>query len=185
MIGNLPASFVWLAALYSLASCLVILGLGRLAGHSLIRWLPVIASITFFFWLTQHPFPDPARMLCPNPAMTPRLTPFVFLDTIAEHWTGRNTRGLREIELASALMNFVLCMIIGATLAWRGVPVLWAALVGAGLSLFVELTQLTGTWGIFPCAYRQFDVDDLILNIGGVAAGAALAATVLRLTRRR
>lgn len=38
------------------------------------------------------------------------------------------------------------------------------------LSLFFELTQLSGLYGIYPRPYRLFDVDDLLLNtIGGVA----------------
>lgn len=37
------------------------------------------------------------------------------------------------------------------------------------LSLFFELTQLTGLYGIYPRGYRLFDVDDLLLNsIGGI-----------------
>ena len=37
------------------------------------------------------------------------------------------------------------------------------------LSLFFELTQLSGLYFIYPRAYRLFDVDDLILNtLGGV-----------------
>ena len=37
------------------------------------------------------------------------------------------------------------------------------------LSLFFELTQLTGLYFIYPHAYRLFDVDDLIVNtLGGI-----------------
>ena len=37
------------------------------------------------------------------------------------------------------------------------------------LSLFFELTQLTGLYFIYPNAYRLFDVDDLIVNtLGGI-----------------
>ena len=37
------------------------------------------------------------------------------------------------------------------------------------LSLFFELTQLTGLYFIYPNAYRLFDVDDLIINtLGGI-----------------
>jgi hypothetical protein len=37
------------------------------------------------------------------------------------------------------------------------------------LSLFFELTQVTGLYGIYNCAYRLFDIDDLFLNtLGGV-----------------
>lgn len=36
------------------------------------------------------------------------------------------------------------------------------------LSLFFEITQLTGVFGIYPRAFRLFDVDDLLLNtLGG------------------
>jgi len=37
------------------------------------------------------------------------------------------------------------------------------------LSLFFEITQLTGLYHIYPYAYRVFDVDDLIINtLGGL-----------------
>lgn len=37
------------------------------------------------------------------------------------------------------------------------------------LSLFFELTQLTGLYFIYPRSYRLFDIDDLIINtIGGI-----------------
>ena len=38
------------------------------------------------------------------------------------------------------------------------------------LSLFFELTQLSGLYGFYPRAYRLFDVDDLLCNtLGGLA----------------
>ena len=39
------------------------------------------------------------------------------------------------------------------------------------LSLFFELTQLSGLYFIYPAPYRLFDVDDLILNTTGGALG--------------
>ena len=39
------------------------------------------------------------------------------------------------------------------------------------LSIFFELTQLSGLYGIYPRAYRLFDVDDLILNTAGTMLG--------------
>lgn len=42
-------------------------------------------------------------------------------------------------------------------------------LLSFGLSLFFELTQLSGLYGIYPRGYRLFDVDDLMINtLGGV-----------------
>lgn len=42
------------------------------------------------------------------------------------------------------------------------------------LSLFFELTQLTGLYGIYPRAYRLFDIDDLIINTLGGLLGYAI-----------
>lgn len=44
-----------------------------------------------------------------------------------------------------------------------------------GLSLFCELTQLSGLYFLYPGSYRLFDVDDLIVNTAGSMVGYALA----------
>ncbi|MER7010326.1 VanZ family protein [Saccharopolyspora sp. NPDC000359] len=51
--------------------------------------------------------------------------------------------------------------------------------IGLAVSLLIEVTQLTGVWFLYPCAYRLFDVDDLMANGLGALAGA-LAGPVLR-----
>lgn len=46
----------------------------------------------------------------------------------------------------------------------------WYQVIGYSflLSLFFEITQLSGLYGVYPRAYRMFDVDDLITNtLGG------------------
>jgi glycopeptide antibiotics resistance protein len=43
-----------------------------------------------------------------------------------------------------------------------------------GLSGGAELAQLTGVFGLYPCAFRTFEVDDLIFNIFGLLAGFAM-----------
>jgi glycopeptide antibiotics resistance protein len=70
-----------------------------------------------------------------------------------------------------ALLNLLVCLPIGALLFPYVERVRTAATAGLTLSLAVELTQLTGTWGLFPCPYRKFDADDLLLNTIGVALG--------------
>ncbi|WP_054954739.1 VanZ family protein [Paenibacillus dakarensis] len=45
-----------------------------------------------------------------------------------------------------------------------------------GLSLFFELTQVTGIYGFYDYPYRLFDVDDLLLNTSGGMLGYAVAA---------
>jgi uncharacterized RDD family membrane protein YckC len=53
--------------------------------------------------------------------------------------------------------------------------------IGFGVSLLFELTQLTGLWFIYPCAYRLFSVDDLILNTAGAAIGWLIGGPLGRL----
>ena len=49
------------------------------------------------------------------------------------------------------------------------------AFLGLLLSLFFELTQLSGLYFIYPRPYRTFDVDDLIVNTTGTMVGYMLA----------
>lgn len=53
--------------------------------------------------------------------------------------------------------------------------------IGLALSFFYEITQLTGIYGIYNCAYRLFDVDDLILNSSGALFGFLIAPIILAL----
>ncbi len=53
------------------------------------------------------------------------------------------------------------------------------------LSLFFELTQLSGLYFVYPGSYRIFDVDDLIVNTAGSMIGFALARPVGRLLPTR
>lgn len=46
-----------------------------------------------------------------------------------------------------------------------------AFMYGFLLSLFFELTQLSGLYGIYPRPYRLFDIDDLMLNTLGTMIG--------------
>lgn len=74
--------------------------------------------------------------------------------------------------------NIALFVPLGVLLR-RAPPV--AALAGAGLSVFIEVTQLTGLWFRFPCPVRVFDVDDVIANTTGAVLGALLAPLLERL----
>ncbi|ANZ60047.1 hypothetical protein AYR62_02020 [Secundilactobacillus paracollinoides] len=47
------------------------------------------------------------------------------------------------------------------------------------LSLFFELTQLSGLYGIYPRPYRLFDVDDLLMNTIGGFLGFGLARVAI------
>ena len=53
------------------------------------------------------------------------------------------------------------------------------------LSLFFELTQLSGLYFIYSGSYRLFDMDDLLLNTLGGLVGYALAGPIARMLPSR
>jgi len=81
-------------------------------------------------------------------------------------------------QLALNVLLFVPWGVLVRTLWRRGLVV--ATSTGLGISLLIETTQLTGVWGIFPCAYRLFDTGDLVTNTAGAAIGSLLALPFLR-----
>lgn len=174
--------FAGLAAIYAALVSVCILGLSRLLCRTEIWRATPLLWITFFFvFLTQHPFPDLQTLDCPVPSAAPQLQFFRFLDTVAVlreqdrtliSWLGNRT-------IAATLMNFLICLFIGLALSRHVRRFLIAMLFGTTLPLTVELTQLTGIWGLYPCAYRQFNVDDLFLNVLGIVAGFVIGRGIL------
>jgi hypothetical protein len=53
------------------------------------------------------------------------------------------------------------------------------------LTLFFEVTQLTGLYGIYPRNYRLFDVDDLMINTLGGVVGYFLAGMLQKVIPTR
>ena len=98
-----------------------------------------------------------------RPPSQAQLNPFEFIHDI-------RTDGITGVmQLA---MNVVFFLPLGyfmkRVFRWKFVTALPAMFL---TSLLIETTQLTGIWGIYPCAYRLFDVDDLITNtLGGILA---------------
>ncbi|MFF2371661.1 VanZ family protein [Agromyces sp. NPDC058110] len=119
---------------------------------------------------TLLPLPDPDEVRCKGT----NLNPGEFVHDIA----GAVGRGhpLTDPAVLQLVLNVLLFVPLGVfvRLLWRrGVLVSLAA--GFGLSLLIELTQLTGVWGLYPCAYRVFDVDDLLTNTAGAVLGSLLS----------
>lgn len=119
--------------------------------------------------------PFPARDWCATNASPPaQLRPFHSLDDIAE--SGSAT----SFAVLQVVFNVALFVPWGAFVRrYFGWSI--AAATGSGfcVSLLVESTQGTGVWGVYGCAYRVADVDDLITNTTGALIGAALAPLLL------
>ncbi|KQZ25063.1 VanZ family protein [Microbacterium sp. Root553] len=98
----------------------------------------------------------------------------------------RETQGLSLLGTVTSratlqvLLNVALFVPFGliARRFWNRGPGV-SIVLGALLSLAIESTQLTGAWGLYECAYRVADVDDLIANTTGAAIGVLLAPVLL------
>ena len=101
------------------------------------------------------------------------------VDAVRANGTGSLAALAHNPALLQLALNVVLFVPLGLILRWRlqrGLAV--TLVVGFAVSLLIELTQLTGIWGVYPCAYRLFDVDDLITNTTGAALGWLVATVV-------
>lgn len=85
-------------------------------------------------------------------------------------------------QLALNVLLFVPLGIFVRLVLHRGVVV--TTVLGLLVSLAIETTQLTGVWSLYHCAYRVFDVDDLLVNTAGAFAGGVLAWLLLHRHRR-
>ena len=126
-----------------------------------------------------------AYTLLPLPTVTPSLCADggagvqphpgqVVRDVLRLHAAGDGL--LQNAALQQAVFNVALFVPLGAFVRHLGrTRVATAVAIGLGTSLLIELTQLTGVWFAYPCAYRLFDVDDLVTNTAGALLGALLA----------
>jgi glycopeptide antibiotics resistance protein/uncharacterized RDD family membrane protein YckC len=153
-------------------------------------WTTVVLYSFLFYLLaallqTIIPLPkDGSYCAAHSYASSPQLRPFYFVQVIEERARGHWGLGaiMRNGALWSTLLNVVLLVPLGIFLRYLvRMRFLAAVAVGFGVALFFELTQLTGLWFVYPCAYRLFSVDDLILNTAGATLGAALGGPLSRM----
>ncbi|MBW9092489.1 VanZ family protein [Microbacterium jejuense] len=146
-------------------------GVGRF-----LLWGAALVYLMAIWTYTLLPLPDPDAMRCAG----------VNLDLLAfvgdvRGAIARPGRTLTDPAVLQLLLNVLLFVPLGffvRVLGGRGI--LTALLVGLGVSAFIETTQLTGVWELYPCAYRVFDVDDLLTNTLGALIGSVLALAVPR-----
>lgn len=112
----------------------------------------------------------------------PRLDPTLIVTEARLEYAGGGISALiRNADVQDVILNVLLFIPFGMLfrhLLRRGIALAVAA--GLTLSLLIELTQLTGNWGFYPCSYRFFSTSDLITNTAGAAVGA-IAAPLLQL----
>ncbi|MGG1663364.1 VanZ family protein [Brevibacillus sp. NRS-1366] len=118
------------------------------------------------------------------------LVPFTFVkdtfDSSSIVWSNPATyiQVFNQPAFWQAAFNFLLLLPFGVYLRYfLQEKRYWKRAFGLGfaLSLFYEVTQVTGIYGIYNCPYRIFDVDDLILNSTGALVGFLIGPVILAL----
>ncbi len=156
---------------------------GRLTFRQLVLWAGFLVYALALWTYTLLPLPsDPDAIRC----VGTQLQPLQFVRDILSYPTGSLGALVRNPAVEQFGLNVALFFPLGffLRLVWRR-GVLVSAATGFGISLAIEATQYTGVWGIYGCAYRLFDVDDLLANTLGAMLGGVLSLVLKpRLARR-
>lgn len=148
--------------------------------------IPILRSIIFYsfilYLLTAYfmvilPFPD-RNYVANLKTPTTQLIPFSFIGDILKE-TSFNIKNistylptLEDGAVYTVIFNLILTLPFGVYLRYYFNCKWYKTIVYSFiLSLFFELTQLSGLYGLYPRPYRLFDVDDLIINTTGGLIG--------------
>ena len=129
----------------------------------------ILYLLTAYF-LVILPLPSKEEVLA-MPTKVPQLIPFTFLGDFVEAF--KDASGvlsfLKSPIVYTTLFNIAITIPFGIYLRYYFKKKWYTTIIYTFLlSLYFEITQLTGLYGLYPKAYRLFDVDDLIINtLGG------------------
>ena len=161
---------------------------GRLAPRDLVLLVAGAVYGVAVWTFTLLPLPSESVYTC-EPLQR---RPLAFLDDLAAARSLSSATGGSPVSLLLGTtflqveLNVVLFVPLGMLvrfMAHRGVVA--ATLTGLATSLLIEATQATGVWGVYPCAYRIADVDDVLTNAAGALLGAVLSYPYVVRRRRR
>ncbi|RAI85940.1 VanZ family protein [Algoriphagus yeomjeoni] len=148
--------------------------------RSLVFYVFAFYSMTAFF-LTLLPLPEITADFCEVRAgrFIPSYFPFRFIkDTFREVQGNISLFGIvKSTTFKVTAFNVLLLMPLGFFLRYLfQIKNAWlVTLIGFLTSLFFEVTQLTAIYGLYPCRFRHFEVDDLITNTFGCFIGFVIA----------
>lgn len=144
--------------------------------------IPILKSIIFYsfilylitaYYMVMLPLPSIEYVKKLNTPYT-QLIPFQFIKDITAtvSFDVSNFKDIINIFSHSTIyvvvFNFLLTLPLGVYLKYYFNKKWYQTIIYSFLfSLFFELTQLSGLYGIYPRPYRLFDVDDLIINTAG------------------
>jgi Glycopeptide antibiotics resistance protein len=147
----------------------------------MLGWFMVSVYAAALFVYTFVPLPTDGAAWCAAHHVGHNFHPFQFVDDIRRETAGLTlTQTLESFVFLQVFFNIVLFIPFGAFMRrYFGRSILVSTLAGFATSVFIETSQYTGIFGIYPCSIRVGDVDDVITNTAGALLGALLAPAVL------
>ena len=150
-----------------------------------------ILYLIIIYFLVILPLPSKEEVLnLKTPIMN--LKPFNFIRDILKETSFQLTKpstylkSLTDPCIYIVIFNIILTIPLGIYLRYYfQTNLLKTIFLSFSLSLFFELTQLTGLYFIYSRPYRLFDVDDLILNTFGGLLGYLIATIFLKILPSR
>ena len=155
--------------------------------------IPMLKSFCFYsmilyllcaYFLVMLPLPSIEKVASMT-GPTTQLVPFQFIKdimvTVSFEITNINDliNVFKHSTMYTILFNLVLTLPFGIYLRYIFKKKWYHSIIYTFLlSLFFELTQLSGLYGIYPRPYRLFDVDDLMINTLGGLIGHILTPLV-------
>lgn len=133
-------------------------------------------------YLILLPMPESRHNAPPAAEHLMQLIPFTFIEDILKETSVDLNRPsqyiyfLKERAVLQVLFNILLTVPFGMFMRYY-FRLRWFSCLAASfaLSLFFEVTQVTGIYGYFDHPYRLFDVDDLMTNTLGGMVGYLVA----------
>jgi len=156
---------------------------GQFSASRLVWTVVLLVYGTALVTYTLFPLPSADWCAVPHDGLLVLDPTVYFRDMLAMRATGMSWTGVATSwTVVQMALNVLLFMPLGVIVRhlWK-FGVIRTTFLGLGLSLLIELTQLTGNWFTAPCAYRVADVNDLWNNTLGAFLGAVLALLTPRL----
>lgn len=184
--------FPFIAALFTIPYVLI-----QYRKYGSIPFLRVLIVYSFILYLICAYFlvilPLPSReTVAALTTPTMQLQPFMFISDFLNNTSlvitepSTYLKALSEPWFYQVVYNVLLFVPFGLYLRYYfKCSFLKTLVLSLLLSLFFELTQLSGLYGFYERSYRLFDVDDLMINTLGGIVGFVTAGIVLKILPNR
>lgn len=179
-LENYSDNFIIAVGLWPIASFMLTLPIlaylyrrdGRIKAASFVTVYLTVLYILALGCFTLYPLPQGTEGLGITYGIAPQLDPLGFIGDLRKD-------GIAAVPQILANVAFFVPLGFIASRLLR-LNFFWSVVIGFLASLAIEITQLTGFLGVYPYAYRTFDVDDLLWNTSGAIIGWLIAAVVAR-----